>query len=297
MTTNQVFRALTTILLLSVSAQAQTIQDANGELVDVSNTARVITLGGPVTETVFALQAGENVVAADTSSYYPAAAARLPKIGYQRALTAEGIISLKPTLVIGSEESGPPSTIEQLRSAGINVLILPREYTPAGTKKNISTLGQVFKKTASAAALNRTLDFRLAEAARLRGSVTTQPKVLFIYARDGRAPQMSGTGTSANAMIELAGAKNVFTGFEGYRPLTAEAAVSANPDVILMLSRGLEAIGGVDTVLKMPGIAQTNAGRNSRIIAMDDLYLLGFGPRLGSAAKDLTLKLHPELKR
>lgn len=286
------------LLFLTATAAAQvTVTDADGKPFTVKDTSRVITLGGPVTEIVYALGAGKSVIATDVSSYYPEAVTKLPKIGYQRTLTAEGIISLKPSLVIATTEAGPPTTFAQLRAAGIPVLILPVEYTPAGTKAKISAIGKVFGKEAKANEINTLLERDTAKAAALFSRFKSKPKVMFIYARGPQGAQISGTGTSADAMITLAGGTNAFSSAQGYKPLTPEAAVSADPDVILMLSGGLESVGGMDGLLKLPGIAQTKAAKNRAIIALDDLYLLGFGPRLGRATYDLALKLHPELRR
>lgn len=286
------------LLFLTATAAAQvTVTDADGKPFTVKDTSRVITLGGPVTEIVYALGAGKSVIATDVSSYYPEGVTKLPKIGYQRTLTAEGIISLKPSLVIATTEAGPPTTFAQLRAAGIPVLILPVEYTPAGTKAKISAIGKVFGKEAKANEINTLLERDTAKAAALFSRFKSKPKVMFIYARGPQGAQISGTGTSADAMITLAGGTNAFSSAQGYKPLTPEAAVSADPDVILMLSGGLESVGGMDGLLKLPGIAQTKAAKNRAIIALDDLYLLGFGPRLGRATYDLALKLHPELRR
>ncbi|TDE86836.1 hemin ABC transporter substrate-binding protein [Deinococcus sp. S9] len=289
---------LTVMLGLSLAcAEPVTITDADGNKVTVQDSSRVVTLGGPITEIVYALGVGNRVIAADTSSTFPAAAQALPKVGYQRSLSAEGIIALKPTLVIGTTEAGPPSTLAQLRAAGLNVLILPAEYTPEGTRAKISALGKVFGREAKAAEINMGIDRDLAKAANLAARFKVRPKVMFIYARGPQLVQISGTGTAADAMISLGGGVNAVRGVQGYKPLTPEAAVTAAPDVILMLSGGLESLGGVDGVLKLPGLAQTPAGRNRRVVALDDLYLLGFGPRLGRAVQDLTLRLHPELAR
>ena len=135
----------------------------------------------------------------------------------------------------------------------------------------------------------------LAEARAVRDGATSTPRILFIYARGAGTMQVAGAGSSAEAMIELAGAENAIIGFEGYKPMTAEAVAAAAPDVILMLNRGIESIGGIDGLLEQPGIALTPAGKNRRVVAMDDLLLLGFGPRLGKAVLTLTQKLHAEL--
>lgn len=280
---------LTSLLFLALSSMSIaapiTIKDAEGQTVEITDTSRVITLGGSVTEIAFALGAGKNVVAADTSSYFPAAVNRLPKVGYQRRLSAEGLIALKPTLVIGTTSAGPATTIAQLRDAGVQVLILPDEHSPEGAKAKMSAIAKVFAKEVKGQALTAVLNRDLVKARSLR--LVNQPKVMFVYARGPQGAQISGSGTAANSMIKLAGGINAIQGVEGYKPLTAEAAVAAAPDVILMLGRGLDSVGGKGGLMKMPGIAQTPAAQNGRIVALDDLYLLGFGPRLGQAIQDL----------
>lgn len=286
------------LLALSVSAGAAapvTIQDAEGKPFVVKDTSRVVTLGGPVTEIVYALGAGRQVIATDVSSYYPAAVNRLPKIGYQRQLTAEGIISLKPSLVVATTEAGPPTTIAQLKAAGVPVLILPVEYSPEGTQAKISALGKIFAREEKATQLNTLLSRDIAKAEALKSAFKTKPRVMFIYARGPQGAQIGGKNTAAHAMIELAGAQNAFGSVEGYKPLTPEAAVQANPDIILMMEKGLESVGGIEGALKLPGIAQTKAAKNRAIVSLDDLYLLGFATRLGRATYDLTLKFHPEM--
>jgi iron complex transport system substrate-binding protein len=287
------------LVIFGVAGLAQTVSvmDAEGQTVQIKDASRVLTLGGPVTEIVYALEQGSRVVATDTSSYYPVMAAQLPKVGYQRNLSAEGIIAQKPTLVIGTTEAGPPAAIKQLRDSGITTLILSSEPNVEGAKDKIRKIGQVFAAKARAEALIRAMDSELNRAKTLFSSVKARPKVVFVYARGAGALSVSGRGSSADSMIALAGGLNAVQAYEGYKPLTSEALIAANPDVILMLENGLESIGGVDGALKLPGVALTNAGKNRRIVAMDDLYLLSFGPRLGRAVLDLTYLLHPELKR
>lgn len=275
------FLALTSV----VFASPVKLSDTEGNTVEVKDISRVITLGGSVTEIAFALGVGKNVVAADTSSYFPAAVNKLPKVGYQRRLSAEGLIALKPTLVIGTTSAGPATAIAQLRDAGVTVLILPDEHSPEGAKAKISALAKVFGKEVKGQTLTANLNRDLVKARGAR--LVNKPKVMFVYARGPQGAQISGSGTGASAMIKLAGGVNAIQGVEGYKPLTAEAAVAAAPDVILMLGRGLQSVGGPKGLAKMPGIAQTPAARNGRIVALDDLYLLGFGPRLGQAVADL----------
>jgi len=260
-----------------------------------ADTSRIVTLGGSVTETVYALGAGDQIVGVDASSVYPEAAAERPSVGYFRQLPAEGVLSLDPSLVIALEGTGPPTVLDQLRSAGVQVEEIPDAPTVDGTKRKIRQIAGLLGRDAQGDSLIRRMDEDLAEARALRQEATSTPRVLFIYARGSGSMNVAGRGSSAEAMIELAGAQNAITGFEGYKPMTAEAVVSATPDVLLLLTRGLDSVGGIDGLLDQPGIALTPAGENRRVVAMDDLLLLGFGPRLGTAVKELTEKLHPEL--
>ena len=288
---------LASLFSLALAQGSITINDSDGKPVTISDTSRVLTLGGPVTEIVYALGQGAKVIASDTSSYFPEAAAKLPKVGYQRNLSAEGVISQKPSLILGTTEAGPPAAIKQLRDSGITTLILPAEPSVEGAKAKIRAIGRVFGVEARAEALARGLDLDLSEAKAYFTQIKKRPKIVFIYARGAGTLLVSGKNSSADAMIKFAGGTNPVQEYEAYKPLTSEALVAANPDYLLFLSAGLESIGGVEGALKLPGVALTNAGKNKRIVAMDDLYLLSFGPRLGKAVLDLTFLIHPELKR
>jgi len=279
----------------STTTDPVTSTDAEGNEVTITDSSRLITLGGPVTEIVFALGAASQVVAVDTSSTYPEEVTQLPQVGYQHQLAAEGVLALNPTLILATTQAGPPEAIQQLRDAGITVLILPADDSVDGAKAKITGFAQALGKVAEGEALIAELDADLATAQELVATTTVQPKVMFIYARGAGSASVAGLKTGGHAMIELAGALNVVSEYEGYKPLTAEAAVAAAPDVILMLSGGLESVGGIDGLLKEPGIAETPAGQNRRIVAMDDGYLLSFSPRMGKALIDLITLLHPEL--
>jgi len=273
------------------------VTDIKGEVVEIVDPSRIVTLGGPVTEIVFALGAGDRVVAIDSSSLYPPEATELPDVGYQRQLSAEGVLAQNPTLVLATDEAGPPEVITQLQDSGVTVLILPAEKSVAGAQAKIRGFAQALGLEEKGEALITDMEADLAKAQALQEQMASQPKVMFIYARGPGAVNVGGVGTSAEAMIHLAGGTNVVTEYENYKPLTAEAIVAAAPELILMMSLGLESVGGVEGLLEQPGLLQTPAGQNKKIVAMDDLYLLGFGPRLGQATLDLTYELHPELER
>ncbi len=261
----------------------------------VSEGARIVSVGGTVTEIVYALGLGPRVVAVDTSSVFPVNATALPQVGYQRTLAAEGVASQRPTLLLLTSEAGPPPAVEQLRGLGVPLHVIPADASPEGAKEKIRLVAAALDAKAKGEELTRTLTAELAAAQALTARATSKPRVLFIYARGGGTLMVGGTGTPAAAMIQLAAGENAVSAFDGFKPLTAEAVTTVAPDVILVPSRGLVSLGGVDGLVAQPGIALTPAGKARRIVAMDDLLLLGFGPRLGSAVRELGILLHPEL--
>ena len=276
---------LVAVLLVPLGAFAQPDAD----------TSRIVTLGGSVTEIVYALGAGDQVVGVDASSVYPEAATEKPNVGYFRKVPAEGVLSLNPSLVLALEGTGPPTVFEQFRSAGVRTVKVSEVPSVEGAKQKIRKLGDLLGRSARADSLIAAMERELEAARALRTEASSTPRVLFVYARGSGTMNVAGRGTSAAAMIELAGGTNAITDFEGHKPMSAEAVVEAEPDVILALTRGLESIGGTKGLLEQPGIPLTPAGKQKRIVAMDDLLLLGFGPRLGTAVQRLTDKLHPEL--
>jgi iron complex transport system substrate-binding protein len=253
---------------------------------------RLVVVGGAVAETVFALGAGDLVVGVDTSSYYPPAeTAKLAKVGYQRLLSAEGVLSLRPSKLIVSPEAGPPAALDAIRAAGVPVVLVDAPYTLAGARERVEKVAAALDRDPSALLTQMTADEEAAKATVAAGCGV--PKVVFVYSRGIGSPMVSGDRTPADAMIELAGAKNAIEGFDSFKPLTAEAALAAAPDVILVPTRALESSGGVDGILGMPGLALTPAGQAKRVVAVDDLLLLGFGPRAGSAVSELSRQLRP----
>lgn len=276
------------------AAEAGPIQvtDANGESVVIEDASRIITLGGPVTEIVFALGAGDQVVARDSSSSYPDAVTDLPDVGYQRRLSAEGVLALDPTLILATTEAGPPEAVQQLQDSGVTFLMLEAADTVEGVYEKIRGFAQALDRVDAGEEIIAQIQADLAEAQEIAASYEETPRVMFIYARGAGSVNVAGTDTGAETMIGLAGGESAVTDYEGYKPITAEAAVAAAPDVILLMDSGLESLGGNGGLLEVPGIAQTPAGEAGKIVAMDGLFLLNFGPRMGEAAKALAVQIH-----
>jgi iron complex transport system substrate-binding protein len=249
---------------------------------------RIVSLDGTVSEILCDLGLQSHLIGVDVTSTYPESLQKLPKVGHNRTISAEGVISLKPTLVLTSVNAGTkPEVIEQIKSAGITVITFQQEYSVAGTKKLIQDVANTCQVPSRAKPILKKLDADLAQVKKAANS----PKVLFIYARGTGTMMVSGKGTQVDKMIELAGGVNATSSFDNYKPLTAEALVTANPDVILLFDSGLESLGGAQGLAKVQGIAQTSAGKNGRIITMDGHLLTGFSPRLGKALQELTQKI------
>ena len=280
------------LLLISLTAVAQPVEvtDASGETVVINSTERIIGLNGSTTEILFALGLDANIVGCDASSTYPKdVQKRLPSVGYQYRLNAEGILSLKPTLVIGRENVKPPQVVEQLRSAGVTVLLLTEPRTFEEAKQRLRTIGTAVNRQERAEALISALEKHIETLESKLAIREGQPKrkALFLYLRGPQTAFVLGKNSAAGAMIEIVGAANAAEKIEGTKPMTAEAVIASQPDVYILFESGLKSIGGVEGLLKVPGLAQTPAGRNKRVVAMDGLYLSGFGPRCGRAALDL----------
>lgn len=254
--------------------------------------ARLVTLGGALTEVVYALSAQGQLVGSDTTSTYPEAALRTAKVGYLRQLSAEGLLSLRPEVVLGTSEAGPPAVLEQVRQAGVRVALVPVVHQWLEVRAKVELVGQVTGRAAAASALWQRLEAEWAQLGHMvaRRAGQPAPRALFVLAHAG-APQVAGRGTAADAVLGYAGARNVMTGFEGYRPLNAEALAAAAPEVLVTTQQGLEAQGGIDRFWQRPEWAVTPAFARRRLVTLEASHLLGFGPRLPSAV----LALHQGL--
>lgn len=255
---------------------------------------RIVSVGGAITETVFALGEGARLVAADSTSRYPAAAARLPRIGYLRALPTEGILALRPDLVLLSSEAGPAEAIAVLRAAGVSLAVIEDGAGPGSPAAKARATAAALGRDGEALARALEEDWSALEAP--IAAVRRRPRVLFVLSVARGAPLVSGRDTHADAMITAAGGQNPVRAFAGYRPLSAEVAAALAPDIILMMEHALAEAGGARAVLSVPALAVTPAARSGSVLAMDGAYLLHFGPRAAAARRDLAALLHPDLR-
>ena len=273
---------LSVLLLAAVAAAAEP-----------TASQKLVTVGPAITDIVFALGAGEQVVGVDDSSLSLPSASRTRKVGYQRALSSEGLLALGVQLLLATSEAGPPSVLEQLRGAGVKVVVLPNDATVEATRHRIREVARSLGQEARGEELLKTLDQDLSQAAaRVQALAgTPRPRVLSIHARGAGVLMVAGQNTTANTLIQLAGGVNAVTGYEGYRTLTSEAVVEARPDILLLPRSSLEGLGGSKGLAQLPGLAVL---KGWRVVTLEDVHLMGFGPYVGKAVEQLLEQLHPQ---
>lgn len=253
---------------------------------------RLISVDGAITEILFALGGEAQLVGVDTTSLYPDATEAIAKVGYKRALSAEGILSLRPDRLLITDDAGPPEVLEQIARAGVSTHRIPNTPSVAGLHETIAAVAELLGRTEAGAALSGQLDDELAQLEAATELSSKRPRVLFLLHIGSGNDLAAGRDTAADTVIRLAGGENVLRdAFSGYKPLSAEAALAAAPDVILVIQRNLEQLGGIDAVLERGALQATPAGQAKRVLAMDGPLLLAFGPRLAVAAAHLAGEL------
>lgn len=256
--------------------------------------ADVLSIGGPVTEIVAALGQQHRLKARDTTSLYPPEVQNLPDVGYLRALSPEGVLSVDPGLILAEEGAGPPEALEVIRAADLNLVEVPDALSTEGILRRIAVIGAALGVPETASALATRVEEEMARATAHATRPTAEKKrVLFILSTQGGRINAAGRGTAAQAIIDLAGGVNVLADFQGYRQITDEAVALAAPDVILMMDRGGDHGPDDAALFSMPAIGLTPAGRDRAVVRMDGLLLLGFGPRTAQAVMALNRALYP----
>jgi iron complex transport system substrate-binding protein len=259
------------------------------------DSSRIVSIGGAVTETIYALGLEGRIVGVDTTSLYPPEALkRAPNVGYMRALSAEGILSLKPSSVIAIDGSGPPAALKLVSETGVPLTMVHDDPSPEGVAAKIETIGKLLGAGEKAVALANETRTRFALVEHMRPQTPKPPRVLYILSLQNGRAMVGGRGTAADAMIRLAGGSNAAGAIEGYKPMSDEGIIAAAPDVILKMNNG-NMVGSPDDIFSLPAFAATPAAAKRALIAMDGLYLLGFGLRSPDAVRDLMAALYPAL--
>ncbi|HYC16846.1 MAG TPA: ABC transporter substrate-binding protein [Pseudolabrys sp.] len=282
------FRQLTAAACLSLIA---------GFPVHAGDISRIVSIGGAVTEILYDLGKEQNIVGIDTTSLYPPrAATEKPSVGYMRQLSAEGVLGLRPTLILAIENSGPKDTMAVLDAAHVPLVVVPDNYSEQGIIEKIRVIAKAAAASDRADCLINEVNADLAALARLKTGIAATKRVMFILSfANGRA-LVAGRNTAADGIIRMAGAQNAVEEYEGYKPVTDEAVIAAKPGVVLTMQRNGPGVVTANDVFSHAAFAATPAAADRSFISMEGLYLLGFGPRSARAARDLATALYPQLK-
>lgn len=284
-----------------VPALPATVRSFDGVDVTVSDASRIVTADqyGTLTTTVYALGLGDNLVGRDTSAEFPAVAGVPDVTPGGHSLSAEGILALNPTVVLTDTSIGPRAVQDQLRAAGIPVVFFDPTRTMNGVTDQINAVAAALGVAEQGARLAERTTHEIAEARDLAPTDGPPLKIAFLYMRGPAVKMLAGPGSGADELVEALGAEDAGTvsGLsEQFVPITSEALIAASPDVILMMTGGLESIGGIDGLEEVPGIAQTPAGRDERVVDMADGVVLSFGPNTGKVLTALAKAVYePQL--
>lgn len=250
---------------------------------------RIVSVGGSVTEIVYALGQEHRLVAKDTTSNHPADARRLPDVGYVRRLSPEGLLSVEPDLILAEEGAGPPETFEVLANTGLPIEIIPMGFDLPAVQAKIRAVAMALDAAEAGETLVAQVTEEVEGAAQFAG--LRDQKVLFVLSMQGGRVMAAGGNTAAQGVLELAGAQNAITGFDGYKLVSDEAVLTAAPDVILMMQSHRPGAVTPADVLAHPAVAATPAGRAQAVLQMDGMLLLGFSVRTGQAVSELAAGL------
>lgn len=247
---------------------------------------KIVALGGDVTEIVYALDAQSSLVARDSTSTWPQAANALPDVGYLRQLNAEGILSVRPTLVLASAQAQPSLALRQVEQSHVRVVTVPGSNDLNVIDEKVRAIAEATHRQAQGERLRKTLREELAALP----ASTLNKRVLFILNHGGMTAMAAGQQTGADAAIRAAGLQNAMQGFTRYQPLSQEGVIASQPDLVVISQDGVKALGGEDNLWKLPGLAQTPAGRNRQVLEIDDMAMLGFSVRTPKAIQQLRAK-------
>lgn len=282
---------------LPAAAANVTVVDGGGRSIQVTDASRILSIGGDVTEILYALGAGDRIVAVDTTSQFPPEALREKQnVGYMRALSSEGVISVGATVVLASEGSGPPEVVKTLKATSVPYVEVSDKSSAEAIVGKVRLIAKVVGAEAKGEGLVQKVmdDFKLLAESRARIGKPT--RALFVLAVQNGRVMVGGKNTSADAILTLAGAKNVANDLNGFRPLPDEAVVALAPDVIVVMRRSSDKDGhDLSQLSALKGVQSTPAGSAKRIIVVDGLYTLGFGPRAPAAARDLMARFYPDV--
>jgi iron complex transport system substrate-binding protein len=264
---------------------------------EAHDTSRIVSIGGAVTEILYALGLEQRIVAVDSTSHYPPQALREKRnVGYFRALSPEGVLGLNPSLILAIEGAGPKQAVTVLEAAGVGFVSVPDTFTGEGIINKIRVIAAATGVEKRGECLASAVAADLDVLARLRTGIDKPARALFVLSFVGDRAQVAGRTTAAEGIMRLSGATNAITEFEGYKPVSDEAIIAAQPEAVLAMQREANPLDA-RTVFAHQAFALTPAAKRNAFVALNALYLLGFGPRTALAARDVAAALNPSLAK
>ena len=273
-------------------ASAAEVVDARGGIVETGNGKRIVILGSDITEIVYALGAGDRIIAVDRASKYPPAAAAKPNVGYRRKLSVEGLVALGPDLILAAEDIGPPEAVDVLTSLAVPIVFVPEDNSREGIQRKIDLIAAALELHDRGGKLSGTVIAAFDSATKLTSDLPLEQRKKVVFFHGLVRLTAAGAGTAADAIIRYAGGVNPMAAVDGYKAASEEKLVELAPDVILMMGDGK---GGptAEDVFSIPALAATPAARTKALIVLDGAYMIGFGPRTADAIRDLAKALYP----
>lgn len=274
-----------------------TVDSVRYGAVTVRDTSRIVAvdINGTLGSIVFSLGLGSHVVGRDTSTAFPSAVGLPVVTNRGHSLNAESVLALAPSVVLVDENTVPAAAVDQIRDSGVPVVVFAGTRSLASNDALIRSVARTLGVDAQGEQLAARTDRQVAAAKKLVPSPSGDPTIAFVYIRGRNLILLAGPGSGADDLIETLGGRDAGAAADlsgAFTAITAEAMIKADPDVIMVMTQGAETVGGLDGVLALPGIAETDAGRNRRIVQMDETKILAFGPDVGEVLSSLARAIY-----
>ena len=279
------FKSIILILLLLIS-------NVNANCNKAKNSNSIVVAGGSITEIIYFLNLQNKLVGVDVTSNYPLNAKKLPSIGYIRNLSIEGLLSLKPNLILAEESIGPPIILKQLNKTSVEFRIIKNNYTIDGINEKFLCISKILDVE-----INNNIDYKkfVNNVKKLKSFVKNNNKekkdILLILMMKGTSPIIAGKNTSGHGFIKMIGQNNSMGKVSGWKPVSSEQILIANPNYIIVTKRALKDFTSIEKFLKLPGISSTKAAKNKNVFIKDGMSLLGYGPRTINVAKEILINI------
>ena len=268
------FASLILLILASGIAEAATEDGC----LPAEDPSRVVVAGGSIAEMLYALDVGGLIVAVDSTAAYLPETSALPSVGYVRNLSAEGILALKPSLILGEHDMGPVEVLNQISNVEVEVKRIEERHSTQGIVDKFICIARVLDKEGAAREILKSQFAEIVTSLEKANVASADlPRAALILNFVDNQPIVAGANTSGDGVLRMAGAQNIFSNIEGWKPLSRELLIAANPEHLVVTERALKSIGGLEGMLADPLLASTDALNDDNVHAYGGMSLLGFG--------------------